>query len=186
MTGGNTMYTGEKVKLRAYKKEDIVLAQQYLNDAETKRLLSPGVPYPFTLEEETKWFEKISANNDNYSFAVETLEESKYIGGCGVNGLDWKNSIATVGIFIGDKNYWGKGYGTDAMKVLLKFIFEQMNINKVKLFVYSFNERAVKSYEKSGFKREGVLRQEMFRDGKYNDEYVMGILKDEYFQQNCI
>lgn len=60
-----------------------------------------------------------------------------------------------------------------------------MNINKVKVFVYSFNERAVKSYEKCGFVREGVLRQEMFRDGKYNDEYVMGILRDEYFMKNC-
>jgi RimJ/RimL family protein N-acetyltransferase len=179
------MYTGEKVRLRAYKREDVALAQQYLNDAETKRFLTPGVPYPFTLEEENRWFEKISASNDNYSFAVETLEGGQYIGGCGVNGLDRKNSVAVVGIFIGDKNYWGKGYGTDAMKVLLKFIFEQMNVNKVKLFVYSFNERAVKSYEKCGFKREGVLRQEIFRDGKYNDEYVMGILKDEYFKQNC-
>lgn len=80
--------------------------------------------------------------------AIETLDEGRYIGGCGINSLDWKNSVATVGIFIGDKNYWGKGYGTDAMKVLLRFIFEQMNINKVKLFVYSFNERAIKSYEK--------------------------------------
>jgi RimJ/RimL family protein N-acetyltransferase len=186
MTGGNTMYTGEKVRIRAYKREDMVLAQQYLNDAETKRFLMPGVPYQFTLEEENKWFENISSHSDTYSFAVETIEESKYIGGCGVNMLDWKNSVATVGIFIGDKNYLGKGYGTDAMKVLLKFIFEQMNINKVKLFVYSFNERAVKSYEKCGFVREGVLKQEIFRDGKYNDEYIMAILKDEYFKAKTI
>jgi RimJ/RimL family protein N-acetyltransferase len=179
------MYTGKKVRLRAYKREDIQLAQQFLNDEETKRLLKPGVPYPITLEQEYKWFEGISAFNDNYSFAVETLEDGKYIGGCGVNKLDWKNSVATVGIFIGDKNYWGKGYGTDAMKTLVRFIFEQMNINKVKLFVYSFNGRAVKSYEKCGFVREGILRQEMYRDGKYYDEYIMGILKDEYFAANC-
>ncbi len=179
------MYNGEKVRIRAYKKEDVPLAQKFLNDAETKKFLTPGIPYPFTLEEEYKWFENQSAFNDAYNFAIETIEDSKYIGGCGVNRLDWKNSVATVGIFIGDKNYWGKGYGTDAMKVLVKFIFEQMNINKVKLFVYSFNERAVKSYEKCGFVREGVLRQEMFRDGKYNDEYVMGILRDEYFIKNC-
>ncbi|MDF2840602.1 MAG: acetyltransferase [Clostridia bacterium] len=180
------MYTGEKVKIRAYQREDVPLAQQYLNDAETKRLLVPGIPYPFTLEEENKWFETISSQSDTYSFAIESIEEGKYIGGCGVNRLEWKNSVATVGIFIGDKNYWGKGYGTDAMKVLLKFIFEQMNINKVKLFVYSFNNRAVKSYEKCGFVREGLLRQEIFRDGKYQDVYIMAILKDEYFQQKCI
>lgn len=178
------MYTGEKIRLRAYKREDVQLAQEYLNDAETKRLLMPGVPFLITLEEENKWFESISAFKDNYSFAIETLQGNKYIGGCGINQIDWKNSVATVGIFIGDKDYWGKGFGSDAMKVLVKFIFEQMNVNKIKLFVYSFNQRAVKSYEKCGFVREGVLRQEIFRDGKYHDEYIMSILKDEYFQKN--
>ncbi len=178
------MYSGEKVKLRAYKREDIPMAQEYLNDFETKKLLMPGIPYPITLEEEQKWFEKQTAFGDTYNFAIETLEGEKYIGGCGINQLDWKNSVAVVGIFIGDKDYWGKGYGTDAMKVLVRFIFEQMNIHKVKLFVYSFNERAVKSYEKCGFVKEGVLRQEIFRDGKFHDEYIMGILKDEYFNQN--
>lgn len=179
------MYTGEKVKLRAYKREDIQLAQQFLNDAETKRFLTPGIPYPIVLEQEYKWFEGMSSSEDRYSFAIETLKDGKYIGGCGLNSVDWKNSVAVVGIFIGDKNYWGKGYGTDAMKVLIRFIFEQMNVNKIKLFVYSFNERAVKSYEKCGFVKEGVLRQEMYRDGKYHDEYVMGVLRDEYFEKNC-
>lgn len=89
--------------------------------------------------------------------------------------------MAVEGIFIGDKKYWGKGYGTDAMRVLVKFIFEQMNIHKVKLNVYSFNERAIKSYEKCGFKVEGVLRQEIFRDGRYYDEIIMGLLKEEYY-----
>lgn len=174
------MYTGEKVRLREYRKEDAGKAQKYMNDPETKRLLSPRIPFPITLEEEGKWFENLSSSKDTYSFAIETLEDGKYIGGCGVNAIDWKNSVAIVGIFIGDKNYWGKGYGTDAMRVLTKFIFEQMNINKIKLNVFSYNTRAQKSYEKCGFKVEGVLRQELFRDGRYYDEIVMGILKEEY------
>ncbi len=174
------MYTGKKIRLREYREEDIELALSYINDAEVKKLLMPGVPYPLTLEDEYKWFQNISAFHDTYNFAIETLEDEKYIGGCGINRLDWKNKVATVGIFIGDKDYWGKGYGTDAMKVLMKFIFEQMNINKIKLHVYAFNERAIKSYKKCGFTVEGVLRQELYRDGKYHDEYVMGILRDEY------
>ena len=68
------------------------------------------------------------------------------------------------------------------MKVLMNFIFEEMNINKIKLNVYAFNERAIKSYEKCGFKKEGLLRQEIFRQGKYNDEVVMGILREEYYR----
>lgn len=86
-----------------------------------------------------------------------------------------------VGIFIGDKNYWNKGYGTDAMRILIRFIFEQMNINKIKLNVYEFNPRAVRCYEKCGFKKEGTLRQEIFRDGKYYDQYIMSILREEYY-----
>ncbi len=175
------MYTGQKVRLREYRKEDIERALCYINDPEIKRLLTPGIPYLNTLEDERKWVEGLSATKDNYSFAIENLEDEKYIGGCGLNSIDWKNSVAVVGIFIGDKSYWGKGYGTDAMNVLLKFIFEQMNIHKVKLNVFSYNERAIKSYEKCGFKVEGVVRQEIFRDGRYYDDIIMGLLKEEYF-----
>lgn len=176
------MYTGEKVRLREYRKEDITKAWEYINDPETKKLLNPRIPFPITLEEETKWFEERSSSKDEYNFAIETLGDEKYIGGCGINAVDWKNSVATVGIFIGDKECWGRGYGTDAMKVLMTFIFEQMNIHKIKLNVFSYNERAIKSYEKCGFRVEGRLRQELFRDGRYCDELVMGILKEEYDQ----
>ena len=175
------MYTGNKVRLREYRKDDAKQAQDYINDPEVKRLLNPGIPFLNTFEDEEKWIEGLSAKKENYSFAIETLEDSKYIGGCGINDIDWKNSVIVVGIFIGDKNYWSKGYGTDAMKVLIKFIFEQMNIHKIKLNVYSFNERAIRSYVKCGFKHEGTLRKEIFRDGKYYDEIVMGLLSEEYF-----
>lgn len=174
------MYTGSKVKLREYRKEDVPQALAYMNDPEVKRLLTPGIPFLYTLEDEQKWYDGLTALKDTYNFAIETLEDQRYIGGCGINSVDWKNSLVVVGIFIGDKDYWGKGYGTDAMRVLVKFIFEQMNIRKIKLNVYAFNERAIKSYEKCGFVKEGTLRQEIFRDGKYHDEYVMSILRDEY------
>ncbi len=179
------MYYGAKVKLRAYKKEDIKLAYEYLNDSELKKLLVNKIPYPMILEQEEKWFEDLVHSKDTYSFAIEDLETGKYIGGCGINNINWLNRIVTVGIFIGDKNYWGKGYGTDVVKILNKFIFEQMNINKIKLNVFSFNERAKRCYEKCGFKVEGVLKQELFRDGKYCDEYVMAILLEDWRKENA-
>ncbi|MDT8719572.1 GNAT family N-acetyltransferase [Clostridium sp. 19966] len=176
------MYVGNKVRLREYREDDVKKAWEYINDSETKNLLTPGIPFPLTFNEEKKWFESISSSKDTYNFAIETLSDSKYIGGCGINKIDWKNSVAIVGIFIGDKNYWGNGYGTDAMKTLINFIFNEMNINKIRLHVYSFNKRAIKSYEKCGFKQEGILRQEIFKSGKYYDEIVMGILKEEFFK----
>ncbi len=145
-----------------------------------------GIPFPYTLEDEEKWYETISATKDTYNFAIETLDDTTYLGGCGINEVDWKNSNATVGIFIGNKEYWNKGYGTDAMNVLVKFIFDQMNINKIKLNVYSFNQRAIKCYEKCGFRKEGILRQEIYRNGQYHDEIVMGLLKEEYYNNAVI
>ncbi|MBS4537037.1 GNAT family N-acetyltransferase [Clostridium sp. D2Q-11] len=174
------MFIGNKIKLREYTKDDVKKAQRYMNDPEVRGLLTPGIPYLYTLEDEEKWYASQSATNDTYSFAIETLEEGKYIGGCGINKVDWKNSTVTIGIFIGDKDYWGKGYGTDAMEVLIKFIFKEMNINKIKLNVFSFNERAQKSYEKCGFKVEGILRQEIFRDGEYHDDIIMSLLREEF------
>lgn len=174
------MYIGKKVRLRAYKKEDITLRLSYINNPEIERFLVADIPYPISLNEEQKWFESISAFNDTYKFAIETLEDNQFIGGCSINAVDWKNSVVTVGIFIGNINFWGKGYGTDAMKVLLRFIFENMNINKVKLKVFSFNERAIKSYKKCGFKVEGTLKDEIFKEGKYYDEILMAVFKDEF------
>ncbi|MCQ1531337.1 GNAT family N-acetyltransferase [Lutispora saccharofermentans] len=178
------MYYGDKVKLRAYKKEDIKLAYEYMNDSEMKRLLVAQIPYPMILEQEEKWFESLLTAKDTYSFAIEDLETGKYIGGCGINSINWLNRIATIGIFIGDKEYWSKGYGTDALNVLIKFIFQQMNINKIKLNVFSFNKRAIRCYEKCGFKVEGVFKQELFRDGQYYDDHAMAIFFEDWQKAN--
>jgi len=173
------MFEGKKVLLREYRKEDVKKAWEYINDPDVKRFLMPGIPYPLRLEEEEKWFEGQSSSGDTYNFAIVLKDTGEYIGGCGINTVDWKNSHACVGIFLG-KKFWSKGYGTDAMKVLVNFIFSQMNINKVYLYVYSFNKRAIRSYEKCGFKIEGRLREHIFRDGKYHDEYIMSILRNEW------
>lgn len=174
------MYNGKKIRLRAYRREDMPKAQEFMNDYEMRNLLATGVLYPILLEQEEKWYESLISTKDNYSFAIETLEDGKYIGGCGINKIDWNSRVITVGIFIGDKDYWGKGYGTDAMRVLVDFIFSQMNMNKIKLNVFSFNKRAMRCYEKCGFKVDGILRQEIFRDGQYYDDIVMSVLFDEW------
>lgn len=179
------MYTGELVRLREYREEDIPLAKEYVNKAEIRQYTAIDVPFLYTLYNETKWFEKISPHNGGeYNFAIETLKEQKYIGGCSVAHMDYKNSVVTVGIMIGDTDYLSKGYGADALKVLIKFIFEEMNINKIKLHVYDFNLRAQRCYEKVGFKKECVLKEELFRKGKYHDIIQMSIFKRDYFKEN--
>jgi RimJ/RimL family protein N-acetyltransferase len=174
----NVVLKGRLVYLREYRKSDIALAHKYINDYEVRRMLVPGIPFPLRLEEEEKWYDSQSAFKDTYNFAISKIEDDEYIGGCGINEVDWKNRVATVGIFLG-RQFWNEGFGTDAMKTLLKFIFDQMNMNKAKLNVYSFNKRAIKSYSKCGFQIEGTLRQEIFRDGAFHEEIIMGILKTE-------
>jgi RimJ/RimL family protein N-acetyltransferase len=174
------MYIGKKVRLREYRKEDIPLRMSYINDPEISSGLTPDIPYPMTLHEEEKWFQSITGLSDTYKFAIETLNDNQFIGGCSINSIDWKNSVATVGIFIGNRKYRSGGYGSDAMRVLMDFIFMQMNINKVRLTVYSYNESAIICYEKCGYKVEGILRQEIYKDGKYYDKISMGLLKAEY------
>jgi len=173
-------YTGKKVKLREYRKEDIALRLMYINDPEVAASLTPDVVYPITSHEEEEWFESISALSDTYKFAIEALNDNQFIGGCSISGVDWKNSVATIGLFIGNRNYRGKGYGSDALRVLTDFIFMQMNINKIRLIVYSYNESAIKCYEKCGYIIEGVLRKEIFKDNQYYDKISMGLLKAEY------
>jgi len=173
------MFEGKLVRLREYRKDDLPLKLSYINDPEVLKYLEPGIPYPVTYNEELRWFDSISAFKDTYRFAVETVSGGSYIGDCGINSIDWKNSIAGVSIFIGSDDYRGKGYGTEAMQLLISFIFNQLNINKIRLYVYSFNERAIRSYEKCGFKKEGVLRQEIFRNGEYHDVIAMGLLRCE-------
>jgi RimJ/RimL family protein N-acetyltransferase len=173
------MYYGEKVCLRAYKAEDIPLATAYVNDKELKKFLAPNIPFPMSLWEEEVWIKSQKDNkNGEFNFAIEDLKTKQYIGGCGIQTVNWLTRVAVIGIMIGDKEYWGKGYGTDAMKVLIKFIFEDMNINKIRLNTFSFNERAIKCYEKCGFKVEGVLKSEIFKEGKYYDEIIMSIFNN--------
>lgn len=168
------MYCGEKVVLRAYKEEDIDVALKLVNDKELKKFLVNNIAFPMSRLEEEQWIKSQKSNKEGtYNFAIEDIETNKYIGGCGINSVNWLTRVAIVGIMIGDKDYWGKGYGTDAMKVLIDFIFNDMNINKIRLSVFSFNERARRSYEKCGFEVEGVLKDEIFKDGKYYDEIIM-------------
>jgi len=87
--------------------------------------------------------------------------------------------VATIGIFLGQP-FWNKGLGTEAVRILIEFAFGELNVNKIKLQVFSFNKRAIRSYEKNGFKIEGVLREEVYRNGQYYDEIVMGLLASEW------
>ncbi len=174
------MWRGKLVQLAAVQREYLAQYAEWLNDWEVTENLSPGVPLPQNLDSETEWYERMRQDKDQFLFAILTLKKSQLIGNCGLNHVDWKNRAGIFGIFIGDKKFWGRGYGTDATRVLLRYAFEQLGLNRVELWVYAFNPRAIRAYEKAGFTREGIKRQGLYRNGKFHDEYLMGILREEW------
>jgi RimJ/RimL family protein N-acetyltransferase len=171
---------GNLVRLRAYKREDLEKAREMYNDPDVNKFLRPGIPYPLRVEDEVKWYESLNPLGDGaYSFAIERISDGEYIGSCGIDAVDWKNSHAAVGIFLG-KKYWDRGYGTDAFSTLIDFCFSEMNLHRIYLYVFQFNQRAIHTYEKIGFKVDGTLRENVFKNGKYQDELVMSILRNEW------
>ncbi len=170
------MFEGDKTRLRSYRNSDYDDLMVYINDIEVLRNLFIGPPYPLTEKDEKNFLDKISAFNKDYNFAIETKSGCKYIGGCGISDIDWKNRNCQVGIFIGSKDYRGKGYGTDALQTLVNFVFEQLGLKKFSLEVFAFNERAQKSYKKIGFETEGVFKNHIYRDGRFHDVIRMAVL----------
>jgi RimJ/RimL family protein N-acetyltransferase len=110
----------------------------------------------------------------------EERESDTAIGVTSLINIDTKNRNAECIIDIGEKEYWGKGYDSESLKLLLEYAFKELNLHRVSLRVFSFNERAIHIYNKLGFKKEGVLRESLFRNGKWHDIITIGILKREY------
>lgn len=171
--------TGEKVILRKITKQDYESFSNVEDVMESRLLMNDGIPFPPTEADHEKFLGEISSEKDDYMFAIELKDEKVFIGTIAVYLVNWKNGTCHVGISIGP-DFQEKGYGTDAMKVLLDFIFNYMNVNKVKLQVFGYNQRAIGSYEKCGFQLEGTFREELFRFGKYHDVLVMGLLRKDW------
>ena len=171
------MIIGQKTRLRAIERSDIPTFLRWFNDPEVRQYLSMYLPLSEAQEE--RWFERQLEDDSSHVFAIETAD-GVHIGNVGLHDIDWKNRRALCGIVIGEKEYWNRGYGSDALRTLLRFAFEELNLHRVFLHVFDFNERAIRCYEKVGFRHEGRLRQARFTEGRYVDELVMAVLREEW------
>lgn len=171
------MLKGERVTLRAIEREDIPRFLRWLNDPEVTRYLT--IFMPLSRGEEERWFEQQLGDRNRKVLAIET-ESGEHIGNISLEDIDWKNRRATLGIVIGEKERWGQGYGTDAIRTLLRFAFEELNLNRVQLDVFDFNERARRCYRRCGFREEGILRQAHYTEGRYHDVVRMAILRSDW------
>jgi diamine N-acetyltransferase len=174
------MILGEKVRLRPIERDDLPRFVEWFSDPEVRRHL--GVWLPFSLAQEERWFERHLEQLERKELVLLAIEadEGVLIGSIGLHQIDWKNRHAELGIAIGEKAYWNRAYGTDAIRTLLKLAFREMNMHRVQLRVDADNARAIHCYEKAGFKKEGGLRDAVFREGRYVDQHVMSILQREF------
>ena len=174
-------FYGERIMLREYKKEDLMEIRKWVNNANIVDNLSDIFicPVPFN-STESFLNSVLESKDDSKNFVIADKKTESYIGQIDLRNINWKNRVAEIGIVIGDEEKLGKGYGSEAIKLLQEFSFERLNLNRLQLTVHDYNKRAFNCYKKCGFKQEGRLRQSFYKDGKYTDMIYMGILKSEF------
>lgn len=173
------MIYGDLVRLRALTRADLPQLIGWRNDPEVKAFLI-GWSFPVALETEQSWFEGTLQDKSTQRLAIEVLADGHYIGNIGLYDIDWLNRKAEYGILIGDKAAWGRGFGLDASKALLAYAFGELNLHRISLRVLTQHVRALRLYEKLGFRIEGRLREDIYRGGAYQDTLIMGMLASEF------
>ncbi len=168
---------GERIYLSPVNPEDAERYTEWLNDLNVSIYLT-SAPKVYSLQKEKEILEHIS--KEGYCFAIIDSEKDKLIGNIGLEDVNFIDRKAVMGIFIGDKEYWSKGYGTEAIDLLLDFSFNLLNLNSIMLIVHAFNKRAMRCYEKCGFKLIGKRREAHIIGTEKFDEYYMDILASEF------
>ena len=171
-------YPGRLVVLTALKPED---RKAWIDqwDTESTLLDSGWIPYPLLPQDVDDDFDKVKATKSEYVFAVRRLSDRDFIGMANLEGINWRIGVGYIGIAIG-RDYQNQGLGSDALDVLVGFIFQHAGLRKIKLRVYSFNDRALHVYQRLGFQIEARFRKELFRWGAWHDILEMGLFRDEF------
>lgn len=168
----------QRIYLRPLQKAD---AQSFLANTKDQEIrYMTGTKSSFTLEQIQQHIGNCEKDSTRYDFAICLISNNHLIGELSIFEIDADNSKAGFRISMFGTELTGKGFGTEAIKLVVKFVFEELNLNRLQLEVYSHNIRGIRAYEKSGFKKEGILRDSLYYNGQFFDEIIMSILKSEY------
>ncbi|NWG05749.1 MAG: GNAT family N-acetyltransferase [Chloroflexi bacterium] len=179
--------TGELVRLSALDADEIGRTfARWGRDSEFQRLLNSNVARMASAKNAQTWLEKeLDEQPVNlHWFGIRKLDDDMLLGDIDLYVYNWSARDAFVGLGIGEREFWGKGYGTDVMKVILRYGFTEVNLKRVTLIVFEYNPRAIRSYEKAGFRHEGRMRGVLNKEGRRWDMLTMGILREEWMEQN--
>lgn len=171
---------GERVRLAAHEKDDNPIIRRWYDDPEFPHLLEYFPARPQRLEAVETALERMDKSEHDFLFGIRLMEADQLIGLISLEQIDWPNGTAWMGVGIGEPQYRGKGYGTEATQLLLKYAFHEINLHRVQLTVFAYNPAAIAVYEKLGFVKEGVMRERLHRDGQRHDVLMYGLLRHEW------
>jgi RimJ/RimL family protein N-acetyltransferase len=179
----SNLLRGANVRLTALAHADLPAIARWYQDAEFLRLLNASPSYPQAEDALAQWLEERHKAQNAFLFAVRRLEDDDLIGVIELDDILWAQQVGWFSISIGDRAQQNRGYGSEAMRLALTFAFQELNLHRVQLTVFSYNERAIALYEKLGFQREGAYREFLHRDGQRYDMYLYGLLRREWESQ---
>lgn len=172
------MLVGKLVTLRALTESDLGRLTEFKNDVEFELLGGGDPPRPRTRAVVQQFFEELAKDEESQTFAIDA--GGVFIGDCGLRNVNRRDGTAEVGIGIGDRAYWGRGYGREALALLVNYGFRLQNLRKLWLEVHGGNERAIRSYRAVGFVEEGRQRLQVWSGGRYEDTVLMGLFREDW------
>lgn len=181
-----TSLSGSRVRLTSWLPQDLPALARWYQQSDFLRLLDARPAYPYSETFLGQWLEERQKSNDAFIFAVRPVStepnapaNDSLLGYVELDGILWNHQVSWISLAIGEE-HWGQGYGYEAMQLALSFAFEELNLHRIQLTVFSYNDRAIALYEKLGFQREGVYRQFVQRSGDRHDMYLYGLLRPEW------
>lgn len=170
-----------QIYLRAFEPEDYKVIVSWRNDREIAQKLGGSISY-FSAEREKKWVLDTIYGHGDVKLAICLREDNSHIGNVYLTGINYINRTAESHIMIGDKSCWGKGYGGEALMEILTYGFNELGLNRIEARINADNTASLRLFQKIGYRREGVLREAIYKNGRYKDVIVMSILKEELIE----
>ena len=173
------MLDGKKIRLVPLEEHHLDDIMKGFNNPEMRKFLGGFIPV--TREAEREWIQSCQRqmmNRTGFVFVIEDASDHRFIGTVSLSGIDWLSKTAGIGIAIHSPQDWEKGYGTEAMQMLIDFGWHHLNLRRIELSVHAFNPRAKHVYEKLGFKEWGIAHRKLFVDGEYHDTHYMEIFRE--------
>jgi RimJ/RimL family protein N-acetyltransferase len=183
LTVDRNLFLGKTVRLAKLTKEDATVMASWTEDAGYLRLQDTEIAALETPDEVAASIDRDNDSSTAFAFGIRRVPDDALVGKIGLYDIEWANRTAWLGIGIGSRSDWDKGHGSEAMSLVIAYAFDELNLHRLQLTAISYNSRALRTYEKLGFTREGVYREFVERDGKRHDLILYGLLRPEWRQR---